>query len=95
MTKTLSKIAPLAGAAIGFATGGPAGAALGLGLGGAAGGALDSLNPPSQSSGLSGINPAAYQPLTPDQLNQYLGLLYPAPPATGTPAHNLWRPAIL
>lgn len=76
MTKVLSKVAPIAGAAIGFGLGGPSGAALGLGLGGAAGGAIDSLNPPSQSSG--GINPAAYQPLTPDQLNQYLGLLYPA-----------------
>lgn len=86
MTKVLSKVAPIAGAAIGFGLNGPAGAALGLGLGGAAGGVIDSLNPPSQSSG--GINPAAYQPLTPDQLNQYLGLLYPAAPtpAATTPA---------
>ena len=91
MTKALSKIAPLAGAAIGFATGGPAGAALGLGLGGAAGGLLAG-QPSQQGSGLAGIDPAAYQPRTPDELNQYLGLLYPAPPATGTPAPETGTP---
>lgn len=90
--KLLGAVAPIAGAAIGFATGGPAGAALGLGLGGAAGG-LVAGQPSQQGSGLSGIDPAAYQPLTPDQLNQYLGLLYPAPPAIGSPTSETVTPA--
>lgn len=90
--KALGAVAPLAGAAIGFATGGPAGAALGLGLGGAAGG-LVAGQPSQPGGGLAGIDPAAYQPLTPDQLNQYLGLLYPAPPATGTPVPEMGTPA--
>ncbi len=80
----ISSVAPLVGAGIGFATGGPAGAALGLGLGSAAGGGLNALNPPATGNNASGVNPAAFQPITPEGLDPFLARLYP--PVTQAPA---------
>ena len=80
MTKILSKAAPILGAGAGFLLGGPAGAALGLGLGGAAGGLVAGA-PNTGGSGSSGINPAAFQPITAEQLDPFLARLYA--PETG------------